>query len=65
MYHGKRLSSLIGAAVITRGQQARMESSLVRIRVAVVGTRNFRRLRVDTSAEESAARLQIDLALVS
>ena len=36
-----------------------MESSFVRIRVAVVGTRNFRRLRVDISAEESAARLQL------
>ena len=36
-----------------------MASSQLRIRVAVVGTQNFRRIRVDTSAEESAARLQL------
>jgi hypothetical protein len=36
-----------------------MESSLLRIRVAVVGTLDFRRIRVDTSADDSAARQQL------
>ena len=54
------LRAISSAVMATRDADGDSEkATAIRIRVARVGTQDFRRIRVDTSAEESAARLQL------